>query len=361
MRRILAVTGAAVLVAIATFAMVAPTTTVGAEPLVADVKPDAVLKAGDEWIHKSTDLQVEDPVLTASPTGCREVPDSATCDVYRIKFKRDPNPDALNFAYFTLDYKPVATVPDLALVAAGLKSLAVGQLNVRIFDQEDHYLGQNYPGQSDISYVLRLLEQTPLAPVMPIVRPPAEEIDTLVYGGGDGDPNDTPPGGGGPGEIPARGGWLVKQDVYDVKVYLSSLIPGINTEYTLRINFTNSKYDKPFELLDPLKNAEPTDGFTAPDFSGGVYPSEGQGQGSSSNDLSSLDLTPDADIAGIGLGVNEQFTGPPAAALGQSRRLSATAKAPSALAVVAGLVGLPGLFGLVGVLVVRRRRRSFAI
>jgi hypothetical protein len=206
MRRILAVVGAASLGVLSAFALVAPTTTAGAEPLAADVKPDAVLKPGDNWVHESKDIQVEDPVLTASPTGCREIPDSETCDVYRVKFKRDTSPGALNFAYFTLDYKPTAQLPDLSFAVTGLKAIAVGQMNVRIFDLEDHYLGQNYPGQSDISYVLRLLGQTPLAPAMPIIAPPAEQIDTLLFGGGDGDPNDTPPGGAGPGEIPARGG-----------------------------------------------------------------------------------------------------------------------------------------------------------
>src|SRR5205085_2867643 len=141
-------------------------------------------------------------------------------------------------------------------------SIAVGQLQVHVHDKEDHYLGQNYPGQSDISFILRLLGQTPVgATIMPVVAPPAEQIDTLLFGGGDGDPSDTPPGGTGPGEIPARGGFQVKQDVYDIKVYLSSLVPGFNTKYTLTLNFSNEKFNKPSEVVDPNGTAEPSDGF----------------------------------------------------------------------------------------------------
>jgi hypothetical protein len=286
--------------------------------------------------------------------------------VFRIKFKRDPSPDALNFAYFTLDYKPPAVLPDLSLVATGLKSIAVGQLNVQIFDKEDHYLGQNYPGQSDISFVLRLLGQTPVgSTIAPVVNPPAEQIDTLLFGGGDGDPNDTPPGGTGPGEIPARGGWKVTQDVYDVKVYLSSLVPGFNTKYTLTLNFSNEKFAKPNELLDPNSTAEPTDGFTAPDGSSSSSPFGGGGAGgglaSPLAGLPDANLAPDSDIAGIGLGVNEQFDAPPAAALGSARNVGATAKAPSGLALAIGLGVLPLGAGLAGIVVMRRRRDSFAI
>jgi hypothetical protein len=150
----------------------------------------------------------------------------------------------------------------------------------------------------------------------------------------------------------------VKQDVYDVKVYLSSLVPGANLGYKLTVHFTNSKYDKPVELLDPNQTGLPTDGYVPPDFSpdGVTTPSGSRGD----SGLTPIDAVTDSDIAGVGLGVNEQFNAPPSAALGQAREVSAT-KSPSGLVLVVMLGILPAAAGLAGVLVVRRRRRSLAI
>ena len=342
MRRVTAALGLTLLLVVGVVSVVARTSRVaGAEPL-ADVAPDAVLEPGDSVTFTSTDLLVGDPLFFHNPAECREPPYDQSCSSHRIQLKRDPNPEALNFVYFTLDFTPVAGTPDLALAVAGYPSIEVGDLDVHVWDQEDHYLGQNYPSGSDVKFVLDLVGQTPASPVVP-------PLSDLLLGEDAGDPTDEPPGGNGL-DVPEHGGFTAKQDLYDIVVTTSI---GFNLGYTLRVTFTNELFDQPFEFL-----GAPT-GPIAPPPEGTVEtPPFTTDSGTISVPLPNATILPDRDIAGIGSGINEQFDTNVLTAIGRTRPINANAKPPSTIALIATMIALPLTAGGGAIWLLRRRRRA---
>ncbi|MEY2470061.1 MAG: hypothetical protein QOF21_2759, partial [Actinomycetota bacterium] len=279
-----------------------------------------------------------------SPSECRDAPYSQTCNSYRIELKRDKNPDALNFVYFTLAFAPVAATPDLAFVVAGYPAVSVGDLDVHVWDEDDHYLGENYPGGGgDIGFALDTLAQTPAAPAEPPLR-------DLLLGTDPGDPTDEPPGGAGL-DVPEHGGFTAKQDVYDIVITTGA---GFNQGYTLTLTFSNELFSKPSELLGaplgPITPPADNGSFETPPFT--------TDSGSVVEPLVDLSVLPDSDIAGIGSGINEQFNSKLLTAIGKTRPISANAKPPSTIALIAAMLALPVFAGGGGVWLLRRKRRA---
>ncbi|MDP1794237.1 MAG: hypothetical protein Q8K63_08890 [Acidimicrobiales bacterium] len=297
-------------------------------PLNPQVKPDAVLNAGQTVTFKH-----ETPLIGAllfySPAECRgesvnlAAPDTATaplvCKSYRIAINIDPNPKANNVVLLSAEFDQVQA-PSLALVAAGLNPPPLNGVNVYVWDYEDHYLGQN------------------------------------AAVAGPGDPEDVPPGSASFAS-PERGGFKVKQRVYDITVNGET---GVNTAFTLRVTYSNEVFKSPEELLDNPNafpgetndSAPPPVGF----FGGAPEPS---GQDTASFDMPQATLTPDADLAGVGLGVTESFDPAQGLALGGSTRsVSASAKAPSGFVLVLAMLLLPAVLASAAVVVTRRRQRA---
>jgi hypothetical protein len=287
---------------------------------------------------------VGDPAFFHGPSECRTPPYQNSCIAHRIQLQRDRSPDALNFVYFTLDFVPTAESPNLALVAAGLSSVAVGDLDVHVWDEDDHYLGENYPGGGgDIGFALDTLAQTPAAPAEPPLR-------DLLLGTDPGDPTDEPPGGAGL-DVPEHGGFTAKQDIYDIVVTTSI---GFSLGYTLRVTFSNEKFAKPSELLGaplgPITPPADNGSFETPPFT--------TDSGSVVEPLVDLSVLPDSDIAGIGSGINEQFNSKLLTAIGKTRPISANAKPPSTIALIAAMLALPMFAGGGGIWFLRRKRRA---
>ncbi len=346
MRRAVFAVGSVLLLLVGIVSVVGPTTQVAdAVPLTPDVEPDAVLKPGDSVTITNSDVLVGDPAFFHSPSECREPPYDATCIAHRIQLKRDPSPDALNFVFFTLDFAPVAQTPNLALVAAGLSNIQVGDLDVHVWDQDDHYLGENYPTGSDVKFAIDLIGQVP--EVGPVVAP---ELSALLLGEDAGDITDEPPGGSGL-DVPEHGGFTAKQDLYDIVVTTGA---GFNIGYTLRVTFTNEKFSSPFELL-----GEPIGPISPPPSNGTVEtPPFTSDSGSVAVPLPDASVLPDRDIAGIGSGINEQFDSNVLTAIGRTRPISANAKPPSTIALIAAMIALPLVAGGGGIWLLRRRRRA---
>lgn len=244
------------------------------------------------------------PVLTWAPDDCRNDPTkNALCDVYRIKLHRDPNPDALNFVVIELTWDATYT-PDLALVAAGTSGLQVPNLDLIIWDTANH------------------------------------KLDREVVGGQES-------------AMPERAAISATQDEYDVVVQLQD---GVSTNYTIRAYLSNELFDKPFESLEQLDNP-PAD---SPDTGVGDFFGDTP-IGNDNTEIPGLDLAPinaDPDIAGIGLGVDEQFNGNQIALGGATRNTAAVSKPPSGIALVLALGVLPIALGVLLVGVLRRRRQA---
>lgn len=342
MRR--AITGVSVvlLVAVALVAFVAPTShPAGAdEPLDKSIKPDVVLSAGQTWNKVSKDLIVGDEVYSHSPAECRTPPYDLVCDSYRIKLNRNLGPDALNFVFFTLEFEPIFVTPDAAVIAAGLARIPVGDYDVYVYDKEDHYLGQNYPGLGQVNDALGTVSRVPV-----VGKPTADFLGTLLLG--DEDPTDYPPGGRGVG-VPERGGFTANQDVYDVVIAAKK---GVQKGYTLRLGFSDEEFATPFELLDPEVSdggfgSDITDVSDVPEVTAG-----------SDAALPEANVAPDNDIAGVGLGAAGRFDAPPSISVSGARSVAATPKAPSAVVLILAMVVLP-VAGLGSAFVVLRRRRQ---
>ncbi len=304
-----------------------------AEPLNPVVQPDAVLNAGQTVVFKHTTPLIGSAYFY-SPRQCRgddppdpSEPDASTapivCKSYRIALNIDTNPKADNHVLFKAEFdqiKPNA----LVAVAAGINPAPLNGLDVYVWDAEDHYLGQNAPGTLD-----------------PVFGP--------------GDPEDVPPGSA-TFNSPEIGGFKVKQKVYDITVNASR---GLNQTFDLRVTYSNEIFKQPSELLDqlglPPDAAQNDDSSSPPSFFSDRTPSDATTEVT----LPQADLLPDADLAGVGLGVSEQFDPQQAGiALGRSTRsISTTASKPSALALVLGLVLLP-IAATAAVVVMARRRRQ---
>jgi hypothetical protein len=195
-----------------------------------------------------------------------------------------------------------------------------------VYDQADHYLGQNAPDST----------------LEPIIGP--------------GDPEDVPPGGSSFAE-PEIGSFIAKTDTYDFVVASQA---GISRGFTLRIKLSNELFAPPNEVLENLGQPkgpinEPTGSTYAPPFIGGLGPGLVE-------PLPLADVLADNDIAGIGLGTTEQFDRAEALRLGQQalRNISTKANPPSTLALFLGIVAFPLLVAATAVVLLRRRRQLFA-
>jgi hypothetical protein len=303
-----------------------------AEPLNPKIKPDAVINVGQEITIKNDDVLINPLILAGGPEACRgnaSSPDQAAaaqaCRAYRIKLNRDPSPKASNTVYFRLDFEQTQ-LPGLPLVAAGLNPPPLNGYDVNVYDQEDHYLGQNEPDPT---------------------------LDPIF---GPGDPNDPSPGGSSFND-PEIGSFIAKTDTYD---FVISSQLGIARGFTLRIKLSNELFAPPSEIFENLGQPtgpinEPTGSTYAPPFVGGLGPGLVE-------PLPLADVLADNDIAGIGLGTTEQFDRAEAVRLGQQalRNISIKANPPSTLALFLGIVAFPLLVAVTAVVLLRRRRQLFA-
>ncbi len=246
------------------------------------------------------------PVLTWPPDECRNDPTrDLVCDVHRIKLNRDMTKDAINFLVVEVTWDAQYT-PDLVAVAAGLSGIQNPNLDIILWDTATH------------------------------------KLDREVVGGQDSG-------------MPERAAISAVQDEYDVVIQLQN---GANAQYTLRAYLSNEVFAKPFESLEKLQEFEDQSGSTDPAPSGFSSIPDAAGNNSEIPSLGLAPIIPDADIAGIGLGVNEQFDGSKLSLGGVTRNTAAVSKPPSGIALVLALGVLPILLGVAGVGVLRRRRHA---
>jgi hypothetical protein len=277
----------------------------GAALKAGDVTPDIVLTPHTPPFQKqyTSVVAAGAPAVAFFPDACRNQPGyQELCDVYRIKLNRNHAKDALNFVVVQLDWQPVAVVPDLALVAAGLVGHPVPDLNMYVYDAPDH------------------------------------SLDGI--------------GGTSIENVPERVGWAATQDEYDLVVQSAG---GTGTSYKLTAFMTDEMFSKPFELLDPVTGqplvqqpdgnitpvVEPVDNSTAPP------------------PLALAPIDADSQIAGIGLGTTEQFDATNPLLNGHAlRNTAATGTPPSGIALFLALLLLPAACLGAGVVVMRRRHSA---
>lgn len=284
------------------------------------VKPDFVL-GPDQRASKTVDFSALVNVAGATefhPDGCRTDPTSDLfCDAFRIKLKRSTAPDARNLVRVVLTWDAQARVPDLALVAAGLGVGELPDLDMYVYDKPDHALGYD-----------------------------AEDDDTDAPGCQGCE------GVGGRGiSIPELLGFTAVQDEYDIVIQAGTgvLLGG----YTITVILTDELFETPAELLEELGVPSPPatqdPGSFVPDTPSGAESVE-------LPTLTPAPVTPDAEIAGIGLGVNEQFDSERLALGGAARTTASRPQPPSNLALVVGMGLAPIIAAAVAVEFLRRRR-----
>jgi hypothetical protein len=281
-----------------------------AEPLDPSVKPDATLSAGQSVVFTETTPHYGAEVLYP-PHSCRgdaqTVDDNAApfiCKSYRVALNLDPSPKALNTVIFEAVFEQTQA-PSLPVLVAGLNPPPTGGVNVYVWDTEDHYLGQ----------------------------------DATT------DPNDTRPGGAGFSQ-PEIGSFVAKQRLYDITVQAEA---GPNAGFDLHVTFSNEIFKRPSEILDETGTVVPPSSDIAP------YVPPADTSTPLPGTLAPAEVAPDHDIAGIGLGTDEQF-GQSSFALPPQTRTIASTEPPSTLVLVVGLIGFPFVAGIAAVLVMRRRR-----
>lgn len=241
------------------------------------------------------------PVVTFTPSQCRDPIHDAVCDVYRIHINRNRAPDAENFMRADVAWDVSATTPDLPAVAVGVNGAQVPHIAMFVYDTDSHML-------------------------------PREQV------------------GGQDSIEPQKVAWTATQDEYDLVVQVTL---GVVPSYKLTLKFSDETFNKPFELLDPLLG-QPAD-------SSGNYP-DGSVFTPGQNDAAvpPLALAPiddDSQISGIGLGTTQQFDQSQALQLGREalRNTSVVSKPPSGVILWLSLVILP--FGLLGFGIFYMRRR----
>ena len=304
------------------------------KPLTPGIKPDATLNVGDTVTLSYSKPLVFDTeaVSTRTPSGCRTDPTlSVSCKAFRIAVNIDKNPLADNVIYFTADFVQ-APLPPLALAVTALTLAPLNGINVYVYDWDDHYMGQNAPGGG----------VTGVSAVDEALGP--------VFGDPNaGDPNDIDPGGATFDE-PERGGFSVKQKIYDIVIDATQ---GVNQGFSLKLHYSNEIFKTPFELLDPV----PFD-INNP-FANADTPIDFPGSGAFNTPaLPDATVLPDTDLGSIGSGIDQQFNTQVLTAIGRTRPISANAKPPSGLALIASLIAFPIAIGAGGVLVMRRRRNA---
>ncbi len=279
--------------------------------------------------HESQSKTVDSVIINLAgevetkPDACRDDPTmDLLCDAFRIKLHRNLAKDAINSVRVAVRWNSDVTVGDLVLVAAGLGVGELPDLDMYIYDAPDHALGYD-----------------------------TTDDDTKTPGCQGCE------GVGGRGVVvPEIAGFQATQDEYDVVVQAGTGVQ--HGPYTVTVTFSDELFDKQGELLDN-PSAAPSDASETPSsFRDIPGVTGGGGDSFAAPGLGLAPLTPDADIAGIGLGVSEQFDPQYLALGGAVRRTAAVTDPPSGVALVGTMVVLPLLLAAAGVEWLRRRRRA---
>lgn len=319
-RALVAVVGGAALLGAALFAVVVSSGgSVAAEALDPNVKPDATLSAGQTAVFKNA-TPLYGAEVHYPPHACRGEADTADgqlapliCKAYRVSLNLDPSPKALNTVIFEALFDQTR-VQSLPVGVAGLNPPPAGGVNIYVWDTKDHYLGEN-------------------------------ETDN---------PDDASPGGAGFSDREI-GSFTAKQKLYDFVVASEA---GVNSDFELRVTFSNELFKRPFEILDEISAPQEQSDVPVytPPFVGGSGPGVVE-------PLPTLDIAPDSDIAGIGLGTTEQFDAAQRLALGasQARAIAAASDPPPAILLVLVLVIIPVLTSGLVLALLRQRRRALVV
>ena len=295
--------------------MLVLTQAIAGQTLYTVYKRDGAGLVHEVWLLNAEEYAKVGGINLGDPTGTVA---GLSCKVYRLKLDLDNNPEADNVVFIRAEFQQVRIpTPDLGVIAPNLTP--INGIDVYVYNFNDHYLGQGHGG-------------------------------SLLFPGDEGDPYDLPTGASSFNE-PEIGSFKATQPEYDIVVGAD---PGINTGFTLKLTYSNELFDAPFEALDPTDTLEPLDkSDTTTDFENGITtPPVEEG-------LAELPVSTDQDIAGVGLGVSEQFD--PAALENldrATRNISATQKPPSGLALVLGLVVFPTFIIIIVGLTLRRRRHA---
>jgi hypothetical protein len=283
---------------------------VSAEALDPSIKPDATLSVGQSVVFTETTPHYGGEVFYP-PHSCRgearTLDDNAApliCKAYRVALNLDPNPKAQNTVIFEAAFEQTQA-PSLPVLVAGLNPPPTGGVNIYVWDSEDHYLGENAAD----------------------------------------DPKDPSPGGASFND-PEIGSFTAKQRLYDITVVAEA---GPNSGWNLHVTFSNEIFRPPSEILDETNTFVPPADTITP------YVPPADSTPAIAPILPTADVTPDRDIAGIGLGTDEQFAQGSLALPPQTRTIAST-EPPSTLVLIVAMIAIPFVAGVAAVLVMRRRR-----
>jgi hypothetical protein len=238
------------------------------------------------------------PLVHYPPESCRSDPSfDGLCDVYRLKLNRNKTKGALNFVVITLEWD-ATTLPDLALVAAGLGLGSSPGLVMFLWDTPDHAMDRGAVGGQDDA-------------------------------------------------LPQRLGFTATQDEYDLVVQVSK---GAVSSYKISAILSDEVFTKPYEILDPA-TGQPL--VQNPD--GSLTPTEPVDSAAPVPSLAIAPIDTDTQIAGIGLGTTEQFDPTDLISRGAIRATATTGTPPSGLVLFLALVLLPLLIVAAAVYTMRRR------
>jgi hypothetical protein len=278
------------------------------------------LKPGDSVVVEQTRPMGSSGIAVAdhTPEACRDDPTAAqSCDVYRVHFEIDTNPDAFNFARFQADFD-TPTTPGLPLVATGLVEINAGDIDLYLYD---------VTGPEPVAVDLPGATAAYMVPQIAAFEPKVKDYDLVV---------------------------------------VSTRAPLLG--YTLKVDFSNELFDAPFEALDPATLDR--SGDRPVDVSA---PRESSSSGSVDASVTFIDAPPvasdlpavaaapalqpvgtDTDFAGFRGAVDDSLAGAPLVQRAASAAV-VRAKAPAAPMVVFWLLVAPLV--LLGAFAVWMRRR----
>ena len=274
----------------------------------ADDAGEYTLKPGQQVVLESTRPMGTNPLGAGqdhTPEACREDPSaSVACDTYRFHFELDPSAEAFNFVRFQLDYETPRT-PPMPVVAAGLTSVNVADLNLYVYD-----ITGEEPVEVEVTGATAAYEVPAIAAFEPKVR----DFDVVV--------------------VNTRGPLL---------------------GYTFTIDFSNEVFGSPFEALDPSlvdRSADrPVDLSATPPAAApaAIEPASPSGGLSLPNPVADAvasvapasvrPVAPDTDFAGFRGSVDDAVGAAPQ--IQRTQPVAFTAPAPSAPIVLFWLLAVP--------------------
>lgn len=275
---------------------------------------DVSIAAGETIVIEGAPL-IPDGGQSTDPQTCTEP--SPSCDHYRVTMDLAEDPEALNFLVATLEWETVNT-PPLALVAVGLNSLSVPDLDM-------YY----YPADFDFD-----------------------------------DPNAEPDSAGATASQPERIGYTVRDDVNVVDIIVNGYLAA-GTPYTLTLYFSDELFDDPLEIRPPearpgANTATPVSSPVAidpPPVTGGPLRLDPETDGGdTASEPVPFPIEVDPDFAGTGLAVSDDLGGPPLDLSGAEQAVVADASPPSALTAVLWLLLAPLALAVAGGVLLYRRR-----